>query len=82
MEKKTDMEFTGIKEFAVYDVYDGTQFIGYADRLGEVYSLARERIKDTDGECLIAYAAVGYDGGRRYFDIAGQKVLETLPEGV
>ena len=71
-----------VKEYKVYDIYDGTHCIGYADTLGEVYSLARERIKDTDGECLIAYAAVRYDGKRYHFDFEKKTILANVPDGV
>ena len=70
-----------VKKYKVYDIYEGTQCIGYADTLEEVYRLARERIKDTDGECLIAYAAVRYDGKRYHFDFEKKTILETVPDG-
>lgn len=47
-----------MKKFKVYDLYDGemAETLGYADNLKEVKKLAKERYKDTDGECFVIYA--------------------------
>lgn len=47
-----------MKKYKVLDIYDGIDLretLGYADNIREIKKLAKERIKDTDGECLVAY---------------------------
>lgn len=47
-----------MKKYKVFDIYDGIEqreTLGYADNIKEIKQLAKERINDTDGECLIAY---------------------------
>lgn len=65
-----------MKKFKVYDLYDGKEFIGYADTMKEVRSLAREQYESTDGECSIFYAELNPETNKYRFSCA--KFLETV----
>lgn len=42
-----------MNKFKVVDIKEGRDTLGYCDTMLEVKKLTKERIEDTDGECLI-----------------------------
>lgn len=62
-------------KYKAVDIYDveGREVIGYADNLNTVKKLARERITDTDGECLIEVRILNPETQKYKFF----KILET-----
>lgn len=65
-----------MKRYKVYDLYDGDDFLGYADTIREIKKLAREEYEETDGECVIGYAEL--DPNTNNYKISELKLLKTL----
>lgn len=40
-------------KYKIYDGYEGTELIGYADNISDAKTIAKERVNDTDGECYV-----------------------------
>ena len=54
--------------YAVYDEWEGKEFLGTADNMREVRDLAMERYNDTDGECQIWYYKEGEKNSGYFLD--------------
>lgn len=63
-----------MKLFKVVDVYGGRETLDYVGTIAEVKQLARQRILDTDGECLIEVRKLNEETGKYKF----LKILETV----
>lgn len=63
-----------MEKYKVIDVYEGRETIGYTSNLNTVKRMARERITDTDGECLIEVRELNVDTNKYKF----MKILESV----
>jgi hypothetical protein len=66
-------EVEQMKNFKVVDIYEGRDLLGYADTMQEVKKLAKQRVNDTDSECLIEVRELDTNINKYKF----LKVLET-----
>jgi len=48
-----DNRSEAMTKFKVVDIKEGRDTLGYCDNMVQVNKLVKERIEDTDGECLI-----------------------------
>lgn len=65
-----------MKKFKVYDLYEDTDCIGFADTVAEVRKIARQQYFDTDGECAICY--VQLDPVTQKYDRATRRFIEVI----
>lgn len=56
-----------MKKYKVVDIYEGREFLGYADSMAEVKRLARGQVEDTDGECLVVFYSLNPETGKYKF---------------
>ena len=48
--------------YGVFDLYEYPELIGEAQSMKDVRKIAKQRVKDTDGECQIFYCKQDKDG--------------------
>jgi len=63
-------------KYKVVDLYDGRDFLGYAEDMRGVKKLAKKQYEDTDGECSIFYYP--FIEGIGKYDFSKRKFLETV----
>ena len=63
-----------MEKYKVVDIYEDRQIIGYTNNLNTAKKMARDRITDTDGECLIEIRELNTETNKYKF----MKILETV----